>query len=93
MTLGMLGDCSAPCLNAKAKETEGLLLFCTELLQEHKHKFLACGELNMWITETLLASGLAAVAFSNKLNDITEWPAVPERQFLLHQVMRHLLLA
>ena len=92
LSIKMLGPKHKPFLKAKAKETEGLLPFCVELLQRHRYKFRAAGEEAQLRTDMLIAGGQAAVRFQSTMNSISGWPNTMERQNMLDSLLRHVTL-
>ncbi len=76
----MIGQSGAPLLAAKAKETEGLVPFCVDILQRHRHSFV---DLELLRTDMLIEAGLATLNFTNLLNRIEGAPSISESQLLL----------
>ena len=64
----MLGSQSNPSFKAKAAETAGVLPFVVDLLTRHMPKFILMGGQEKLAARLLLASGTAAMEFSNILN-------------------------
>ena len=86
LSLPMIGPAHAPLLAAKAKETEGLVPFCVELLRTYRHLFVG---LELLRTDTWIEAGLAAMSFKSLLDIIDGVPTISESQRLLDYVVRH----
>ena len=89
LSLKMIGPMSAPRLNAKAKESHGLLRFSVELLQKYAMKLKAEAPAVILKGELLTAAGLAALKF-DELLDSAETRINPKTQeAMLAAILRH----
>lgn len=61
LTIKMLGPMRAPRLNAKAKETHGLLPFCLKLLEKYRMKLKADGPDFVKKADLLEAAGFRTI--------------------------------
>ena len=91
LTLKMLGPVGAPCLNAKGKETHGLLPFSTKMLDKHCDALTALGHGAR--AKRLLAAGRAAEDLDEVLRRSPKFPGVEVQQKVLDLLVRHTSLA
>ena len=89
LSMAMLGNKSKPMLHAKAKESEGLLMFAVYALESHKDKLCNVSEITAGKVSLLLESGKAALDINQILRQNSDRKIpVSDCQILLGKYLR-----